>query len=158
MDTNFTDEQLQSEREKKEQEAEQVLEDEAKTEQTLGKAKGLLGKLKKIPVIGSLVYDITTTIELIGAYMKGDYREVPYRVIVSAMAGIIYLISPIDLIPDPIPVVGWLDDAAVLTFIFNLGVGSELKNYRKWKEKTERQRKKEEYLVNTIRDLEEEKK
>lgn len=30
------------------------------------------------------------------------------------VAAIIYTISPIDLIPDVIPIVGWLDDLAVL--------------------------------------------
>lgn len=32
--------------------------------------------------------------------------------------GLIYIISPVDLIPDAIPVVGWLDDAYVLKLIY----------------------------------------
>ena len=37
------------------------------------------------------------------------------RVIISLLA-IIYVISPLDLIPDFIPVVGWLDDLGVLVW------------------------------------------
>ena len=37
------------------------------------------------------------------------------RVIIAVLA-IIYVISPLDLIPDFIPVVGWLDDLGVLVW------------------------------------------
>ena len=40
-------------------------------------------------------------------------------------AGLIYVISPIDLIPDFIPVIGYLDDAAVVTLVLGLGVYRE---------------------------------
>lgn len=29
------------------------------------------------------------------------------------VAAILYILMPVDVIPDPIPVVGWVDDAAV---------------------------------------------
>ncbi len=29
---------------------------------------------------------------------------------------VLYVLSPIDLIPDTIPLLGWVDDAAILTF------------------------------------------
>lgn len=35
-----------------------------------------------------------------------------FRLLVLILA-IMYIVSPIDLIPDPIPIVGWIDDAAV---------------------------------------------
>ena len=37
------------------------------------------------------------------------------RAIISILA-IIYVISPLDLIPDVIPVIGWLDDLGVLAW------------------------------------------
>ena len=38
-------------------------------------------------------------------------------------AGVVYLISPFDLIPDVIPFFGWLDDAAVLVGSLVVGLG-----------------------------------
>lgn len=35
------------------------------------------------------------------------------------LAGLLYIISPIDLIPDAIPVVGWLDDLGVAAFVLS---------------------------------------
>lgn len=37
------------------------------------------------------------------------------RVVISVLA-MLYVISPLDLIPDLIPVVGWLDDLGVLVW------------------------------------------
>jgi len=33
--------------------------------------------------------------------------------VVILVLALLYIISPIDIIPDPIPVVGWVDDVAV---------------------------------------------
>lgn len=34
------------------------------------------------------------------------------------LLAILYIVSPIDLVPDVVPVVGWLDDVAVLFAAF----------------------------------------
>jgi uncharacterized membrane protein YkvA (DUF1232 family) len=47
--------------------------------------------------------------------------------------GLLYFILPADLIPDFIPLVGYLDDLAVLTTIMN-SLKGELNTYRSWKE------------------------
>ena len=46
--------------------------------------------------------------------------------------GLLYFILPADLIPDFIPVVGYLDDLAVLTTIMN-SLKGEINAYRIWK-------------------------
>jgi uncharacterized membrane protein YkvA (DUF1232 family) len=45
---------------------------------------------------------------------KGSYTDTPWKVLSVKIAAVIYFASPIDLIPDFIPVVGYLDDAAVI--------------------------------------------
>ena len=37
-----------------------------------------------------------------------------------AILGLLYLVSPVDLIPDFIPILGWLDDGLVLTLLVSL--------------------------------------
>lgn len=135
MDENrkgFSEEELRGAIGSREAEAKRILEDENKVKQLLGKAKNIIKKIKNVPVIGGLVDDLMTLFDLIGDYAKGNYKELPLRVIVSAVAGVIYLVSPIDMVPDFIPVAGWLDDAAVLTLILNAGLDLELRKYKKW--------------------------
>jgi uncharacterized membrane protein YkvA (DUF1232 family) len=48
------------------------------------------------------------------AWRHPDLRW-PDRLMLVAIA--LYLFSPVDLIPDSIPLLGWLDDFAVITFL-----------------------------------------
>lgn len=40
----------------------------------------------------------------------------PWRIRMAALLLALYLLSPLDLIPDWLPLVGWIDDAALLAF------------------------------------------
>jgi uncharacterized membrane protein YkvA (DUF1232 family) len=137
MKINISEEKACSALNDRERKAKELLKDAKEMSALLGKAEKLLDKIKKVPVIGGLVGDITATIELIGDYVKGAYREIPVGIIVSALAAIIYLVSPFDLILDFIPGLGFLDDVAVLTLVLCAGLSSELSKYRQWKEDVE---------------------
>jgi uncharacterized membrane protein YkvA (DUF1232 family) len=131
--SNISEEEARSALDDRERQAEELLKDEKKTSDLLDKAGNLLDKIKNMPVIRSFICDIATTNELIGDYVKGKYRDIPVGIIVSALAAIIYLVSPIDLIPDFIPLAGYIDDVAVLTLVLGAGLELELRKYRHWK-------------------------
>ena len=78
-------------------------------------------------------------IRLVRAYIKGEYRDVPWETIVWAIAAIIYFITPIDLIPDFIPGIGFLDDAAVIALAI-ASVRKDVDNFREW-ERSARKKK-----------------
>ncbi|MCR5402848.1 MAG: DUF1232 domain-containing protein [Butyrivibrio sp.] len=73
-------------------------------------------------------------VALVDSYVKKEYRSIPLGTIISIVAALIYVLSPIDLIPDFIPVIGYLDDAAVVLLVLGLGVDKDLDKYRKWQE------------------------
>jgi uncharacterized membrane protein YkvA (DUF1232 family) len=77
--------------------------------------------------------DIQTLIRLVRAYRKGQYKEVPWETIALAIGALIYLLSPVDLIPDPIPVAGYVDDVAVIGFVV-ASITVDLENFRDWEE------------------------
>jgi len=76
--------------------------------------------------------DIKTSFALIRDWFNGSYDKVPARMIVSLAGALIYLVSPLDLIPDWVPMAGLVDDAAMLAFVFQLSK-VDLNSYRRWK-------------------------
>ena len=55
-----------------------------------------------------------TMLRLIRAYYRGEYHEVTESTLVILVAAVIYVVSPLDVIPDAIPAIGFLDDATVV--------------------------------------------
>jgi uncharacterized membrane protein YkvA (DUF1232 family) len=75
--------------------------------------------------------DLQTALRLTRAWSRRDYRGVRRGSIVLVVAGLLYFLSPIDAIIDAIPVLGFLDDALVLGWVFSQ-VRFELEVFREW--------------------------
>lgn len=52
--------------------------------------------------------------------------KTPWGAIVSLFVALLYGVSPIDLIPDVLPLVGWIDDALLIPLLLLLA-------YRLWR-------------------------
>ena len=92
-----------------------------------------LEKIKEMPVIGSLAADLITMTELLSDCLRGVYEQLPRGTVLGITAALVYAFSPIDLILDIIPFAGFLDDAAVIGLILELGLARDLMQYRDWK-------------------------
>ena len=89
--------------------------------------------LKKIPGIGNMLSDIPLLVSLVKSYVAGEYKEIPYNSIVTVVATLIYVISPLDIIPDVIPVVGFTDDAMAVAFCMKM-IHDDLEKYKTWRD------------------------
>lgn len=69
---------------------------------------------------------------MIKDYYNRKYTTVPWYVISAIGGALLYVLSPIDLIPDFIPFVGYIDDAAVIAFCINR-ISAEVDKYKRWK-------------------------
>ncbi|HEY4649966.1 MAG TPA: YkvA family protein [Pontibacter sp.] len=85
--------------------------------------------------VGSLAAEAWENLQLLSRMIKaavaGDYKGIPTSTLVGGVAVIIYFITPIDLIPDIIPVIGLLDDASLLAW-FMTSIKSELDRFKEW--------------------------
>ena len=67
--------------------------------------------------VSSLTEKVKLFILMIRSYVKGEYREVPFKSILLILAGLIYFINPFDLIGDFIPGIGYIDDIGLILWI-----------------------------------------
>ena len=70
---------------------------------------------------------------LIRDWRAGKYRQALYGTIAAIAFGLLYVINPLDIVPDVLPFLGALDDATVIGALLML-VERDLKKYRSWKE------------------------
>lgn len=110
--------------------AEETINDDDKMERFLQR---LEDKLKTIPVIGEKLAVVPTMASLVRSYWKKEYTDIPIGTIISIVSALTYFISPIDIIPDSIPIIGYFDDAAVVAACWGL-VESDVLEYQKWRE------------------------
>lgn len=117
---------------KKLEKAKLLLEDTHKTEEKLNKAYDKT-KNSTDKNINKVFEDIILLIEIVKAWTKKEYREIPLGSITAIFGAIVYFVSPIDAIFDYIPGIGFIDDAFVIGFVINK-VDSDLQKFKFWKE------------------------
>lgn len=77
--------------------------------------------------------NILLLINVVRDWKDGSYRDIPKSTIILVVAALLYLIAPVDMVPDFIPLTGFLDDIAVIGFVTKQ-VSKELEKYKAWKE------------------------
>lgn len=83
--------------------------------------------------IGEKASDIKLLWSLMMDYKNGKYKEVPWKLISAIVFAFVYLVSPLDVIPDVIPVLGLTDDASVFGLVI-AGFASDIEKYKNWQE------------------------
>lgn len=102
-------------------------------EAILDKEEELKSKLKESSHLERFTTDVSLFISLIKDYYNGSYRKIPYKSISSIVIGLVYILNPVDIIPDFIPAVGYIDDALIIAFCLKM-VEKDLLEYQAWKE------------------------
>ncbi len=103
-----------------------------KLKELLQKEDSLFAKFLNVTNLKEYTDDFIDLFSLLRDWYQGRYKDVPWLVISSIGGALLYVLSPIDLIPDFIPVLGYLDDAAVIAALVKY-VRVDLADYRKWK-------------------------
>lgn len=81
--------------------------------------------------IGQIGAELPILLRLARAWASGEYRRIPVKAIVMILAAALYFVNPLDLIPDFLPVIGYVDDAAVVGYVLRT-LRRELDAYREW--------------------------
>ncbi len=92
-----------------------------------------VGKLNTIPrgPFGETWPYLMAMIRVIRDYQRGEYRDISAPKLLIIIAAIIYFVSPFDVIPDWIPVLGHIDDAFVVSLALK-SVRGDLDTFMAW--------------------------
>ena len=123
-------EQTQELLDKGTQEAQEIIQNPSKVDELLLQ---LEEKLKEVPAIGNTLADLPLMISMVKAWITKEYTEVSPKVIACLVGAVIYMLKKKDLINDAIPVIGIVDDIAVLGLALKLSE-PELKAYAAWRD------------------------
>ena len=88
---------------------------------------------KAYPYLKNVLEDVRELYALFKDSVRGNYKLHASNIAIIG-GGLVYFVLPADLIPDFIPVIGYLDDLAVLTTIM-VSLKDEIEEYRSWKKK-----------------------
>ncbi|WP_425446623.1 YkvA family protein [Dethiothermospora halolimnae] len=97
------------------------------------KRRGKIGFLKKIPLAIKFLFD----------------KEVPLRKKIWLILGLVYVVSPIDLIPAPILFFSALDDMAIVAFILTK-LSDDLEEYALEQERKKKEEDIEDKIIEDV--------
>ncbi len=103
---------------------------EVDTTTVLNNTADILNKSSNGP-LAKFFDDIKTMCEMVKHWVKKDYKEIPVKTIGMIILTLVYVFSPLDIIPDVIPGVGLLDDATMVGFCI-AAARSDIEDFRIW--------------------------
>ena len=99
--------------------------------ETIGKEEKAEQMAKESSFLRQYWKDIKTSFALLKDWYMGNYTKIPFRMVASIAAAMLYMVSPLDLVPDWVPFGGLLDDALVLAAVFTMS-RRDLDEYLAW--------------------------
>ena len=101
-------------------------------EKVIGKEDELNKKFATIAKLKPYWEDFKTIFSMIKDWVTGKYKQAPFTTIASLAGVLLYVLSPIDLVADIIPILGYMDDAALLGLAIKMA-SADIEKYRQWK-------------------------
>jgi uncharacterized membrane protein YkvA (DUF1232 family) len=110
--------------------AESITEDQVR--QVSEREAEIRARFERPGPIGRVLSDVNLLLALIKDYWTGEYRQAPWWVIAAVTFCFLYVVNPVDLLPDWVPLIGQIDDLVVITVCLLL-IEQQLQEYKAWK-------------------------
>ena len=108
--------------------------DKEQVKSTLSKAANKLKSLaERSNELQELKSRLEILIRMVQSHISGENRSFPVSTIILIVFALIYFITPMDFIPDFIPVLGFTDDASIV-FLIARKLNRDIKKFHLWEE------------------------
>ena len=111
-------------------EAESYVKDPERLRKLAGDAREKINHIPRGPFAETWPY-LMAMIRLIRAFHQLEYRDISAQNLQVIVAAIIYFVSPFDVIPDSVPILGNIDDAFVVRLAMK-SVSADLDAFMAW--------------------------
>ncbi|MEE9904028.1 YkvA family protein [Chlorobium sp.] len=108
-----------------------VLKDPEKTKKLLDTAFRRSSSANHTSPFFSISKKIQAAIRMMRAYIQKEYTDIPWQSIIALTAALIYFVWPLDAIADFIPLMGFADDAAILSAVL-ASINQDLERFLSW--------------------------
>ncbi len=92
-------------------------------------------KLKKIngsnKQINELMEHVQLFLRMIKKSLSGEYSAFSHKTLFSLVFGLLYFVTPMDVVPDFIPMLGFSDDLSIVYFIIK-NFKSDIEAFKGW--------------------------
>lgn len=106
---------------------------EKDVEKVIKKSEEIKKKFNTRGPLARFIEDARLLLAVVKDYRSGEYRQIPYATIAAIVFTLIYVFNPFDLVPDVLPIIGQLDDVAVMSACLIL-IEQDLSKYKIWRE------------------------
>ena len=87
---------------------------------------------KMNPKVREPLQEILGLVGMVNDWVTGQYKGIPWETILTIIAVLTYVVSPVDVVPDVIPVAGVVDDVYLATKILP-AISKDIAKYKEWK-------------------------
>lgn len=129
MAGEMSNEQAQSILDATSLQAEGILGDRTQVDDILNQVKAQVADLPAAAV-GALS-NVPVMATMIKSYVTQEYTNVSPKVVASVLGALLYLVKGKDIIPDSIPLIGLVDDVAVVALALKINE-KELEEFKQW--------------------------
>lgn len=84
-------------------------------------------------VLSTVLQDLRTMLRLVARWVTKSYQGVSAGSLVVVVSALLYFVAPVDLIPDALGAVGFVDDITVISTAVDT-IRAELQQFRRWEQ------------------------
>jgi uncharacterized membrane protein YkvA (DUF1232 family) len=95
-----------------------------------------MSRLSLMPKVSEIPSLLQSTPSMLRDSFKRKYRKTPWGTLTGGIFSILYLLNPLDIIPEALPIIGIVDDTLVFGVFLAL-LSRDVKKYLLWKSSSE---------------------